>query len=84
MIIAPELSQFQQTTKDLDIMLDAMETNIKVANINEEIHKVSFLWNLKYPTHPPSSVPFWNSHIYAEYSDKAFLSKQCIPRSDCS
>ena len=40
-IIAPELSQFQQSIKDLDIMLDAMENNIKVANINEEIHKVS-------------------------------------------
>ena len=41
MIIAPELSQFQQSIKDLDIMLDAMENNMKVANINEEIHKVS-------------------------------------------
>ena len=40
-IIAPELSQFQQSIKDLDIMLDAMENNMKVANINEEIHKVS-------------------------------------------
>ena len=40
-IIAPELAQFQQTAKDLDQMLDAMETNIRVANINEEIHKVS-------------------------------------------
>ena len=42
-IIAPELSQFQQSIKDLDIMLDAMENNMKVANINEEIHKVSQL-----------------------------------------
>ena len=41
MIVAPELSQFQQSIKDLDIMLDAMENNMKVANINEEIHKVS-------------------------------------------
>ena len=41
MIIAPELSQFQQSIIDLDIMLDAMENNMKVANINEEIHKVS-------------------------------------------
>ena len=40
MVIAPELSQFQQSIKDLDIMLDAMENNMKVANINEEIHKV--------------------------------------------
>ena len=41
MIIAPELSQFQQSIKDLDIMLNAMENNIKVANINKEIHRVS-------------------------------------------
>ena len=41
MIIAPEFSQFQQSMKDLDIMLDAMENSTKVANINEEIHKVS-------------------------------------------
>ena len=40
-IIAPELSQFQQSIKDLDIMLNAMENNMKVANINEEIHKVN-------------------------------------------
>ena len=46
MIIAPELSQFQQSIKDLDIMLDAMENNMKVANINEEIHKVSIVHSL--------------------------------------
>ena len=43
-IIAPELSQFQLLVKELDLNLDAMETNMKVANINEEIHKVSLYY----------------------------------------
>ena len=39
-IMFPDWFQFKKTAKDLEMNLDAMETNIKVANINREIHKV--------------------------------------------
>ena len=50
-IIFPEWSQFKQTAKDLEMNLDAMDTNIKVANINREIHKVRIFTIKFYPTH---------------------------------
>ena len=40
-IIFPDWSKFYQTSHDLDMNLEAMDANIKVANINREIHKVS-------------------------------------------
>jgi len=39
-VIAPQWSQFVQMAHDLEMNLDAMETNIHVANTNREIHKV--------------------------------------------
>lgn len=39
-IIFPDWSKFYQTAHDLDMNLEAMDANIKVANINREIHKV--------------------------------------------
>ncbi|XP_052810329.1 dystrophin-like isoform X2 [Mya arenaria] len=38
-VIFPQWSTFEKTARDLEMNLDAMETNIKVANINKEIHK---------------------------------------------
>ncbi|XP_053396069.1 dystrophin-like isoform X7 [Mercenaria mercenaria] len=38
-IIVPQWTTFKRTAKDLEMNLDAMEANIKVANINREIHK---------------------------------------------
>ncbi|XP_052240299.1 dystrophin-like isoform X2 [Dreissena polymorpha] len=41
-VIAPQWSKFLLAARDLSMNLDAMDTNIKVANINREIHKEAF------------------------------------------
>lgn len=42
-IIFPDWSKFTKTARDLEMNLEAMDSNIKVANINREIHKVRLL-----------------------------------------